>query len=229
MDAAPSPAHAELTRFLSPPFASPIRPSPAPRPALHPHLLEQLEAMLPLPVSPAPAASQCSAPQRKPANREHPAVVPRRISLILRLASATRSSPRRERHSAAPPAQRSSLSATAPTAAHPKRHSFTTLPPTACRNELTRAVAAYITVVVPRLKHRNAVYSKPQRDVARPPSASHGHTHPRSRQAWATRLMAITYAASRVKSFRLRASSLTAWKAAVILVSRRARTSSFSQ
>ena len=55
------------------------------------------------------------------------------------------------------------------------------------------------------------------------------YTHPRSRHAWATRLMAMTYAASRGKSFRFFASSLTAWKAAVILVSRRARTSSFSQ
>ncbi len=55
------------------------------------------------------------------------------------------------------------------------------------------------------------------------------HTQPRSRQAWATRLMAITYAASRVKSFLFLASSETAWKAAVILVSSRARTSSFSQ
>ena len=55
------------------------------------------------------------------------------------------------------------------------------------------------------------------------------HTQPRSLHAFATRLTAMTYAASRMNSFSRRASSLTARKADVIFRSSFPSTSSLSQ
>ncbi len=61
------------------------------------------------------------------------------------------------------------------------------------------------------------------------PSSTDTYTHPRSLQAWATRAIAMLYAASRMYSFRLRARSATSWKAEVIITSSLPSTSSFSQ